>query len=134
VDAVASLRNPSPGRPDPSPRSWVWPSMDLLNRHCKPLPEGTPALEGKALDPYLSAISDRWKVVEDHHIEATFEFDDFLGALAFANRAGGAAEAEGHHPDITITWGEATVRISTHSIGGLSENDFILAARLDTLA
>ncbi|MEX1259052.1 MAG: 4a-hydroxytetrahydrobiopterin dehydratase [Gemmatimonadota bacterium] len=108
--------------------------MDLLSRHCTSLPKGTPPLEGDALDPYLAAISDRWSVVDDHHIEGKFEFDDFMGALAFANRAGGAAEAEGHHPDIAITWGAARVTIWTHSIGGLSENDFILAARLDTLA
>ena len=108
--------------------------MDLLSRHCAPLPKETPALKGDALAPYVAAISDRWSVVDDHHLEGKFEFDDFMGALAFANRAGGAAEAEGHHPDIAITWGGATVTIWTHSIGGLSENDFILAARLDTLA
>jgi 4a-hydroxytetrahydrobiopterin dehydratase len=108
--------------------------MDLLSRHCRPLPKGTPTLQGADLAPYLAAISDRWKVVDGHHLEGRFEFKDFLGALAFANRSGGAAEAEGHHPDIAITWGAATVTIWTHSIGGLSENDFILAARLDTLA
>jgi 4a-hydroxytetrahydrobiopterin dehydratase len=108
--------------------------MDLLSRHCKPLPKGTPSLKGDALDPYIAAVSDRWAVVEDHHLEGKFDFDDFMGALLFANRAGGVAEAEGHHPDVEITWGAATVKIWTHSIGGLSENDFILAARLDTLA
>ncbi|MSR22726.1 MAG: 4a-hydroxytetrahydrobiopterin dehydratase [Gemmatimonadetes bacterium] len=109
-------------------------TIDLLSRHCAPLPKGTPPLKGKAADPYLAAVSGRWKVVDDHHLEGEFAFEDFLGALAFTNRAGGAAETEGHHPDITLTWGKATVRIWTHSIGGLSENDFILAARLDTLA
>lgn len=108
--------------------------MNLLARHCKPLPDGSPPLRGEALTPYLAAISDRWKVMGDERIEASFEFDDFLMALAFTNRAGGAAEAEGHHPEITLTWGKVTVRIWTHSIDGLSENDFILAARLDTLA
>jgi 4a-hydroxytetrahydrobiopterin dehydratase len=108
--------------------------MDLLSRHCTPLPKGTPPLKGKDLDPYLSAVSDRWTIEDDHHIVGEFAFDDFVGALAFTNRAGGAAEAEGHHPDITVTWGKATVKIWTHSIGGLSENDFILAARLDSLA
>jgi len=107
--------------------------MDLLSRHCSPLPKDSPPLEGEALDPYRSAVSDRWKVVDGHHLEARFEFDDFLGALAFTNQVGGVAEAEGHHPEVTLTWGEATVRIWTHSIDGLSENDFILAARLDAL-
>jgi 4a-hydroxytetrahydrobiopterin dehydratase len=107
--------------------------MDLLSLHCKPLPKGTPALSGAALAPYVAAVSKRWKIIDNHHLEATFEFKDFLGALAFTNQLGGMAEAEGHHPEITLTWGKATVRIWTHSIGGLSENDFILAARLDTL-
>lgn len=109
-------------------------ALDLLSRHCRPLPEGTSPLRGKDLDPYRDALSDRWEIIDEHHLEATFEFDDFLGALAFTNRVGGAAEAEGHHPEIALTWGKATVQIFTHSIDGLSENDFILAARLDTLA
>jgi hypothetical protein len=97
--------------PDPCAHSWVASPMDLRNRHCSPLPKGSPPLEGDALDPYRSAVSDRWKVVDGHHLEARFEFDDFLGALAFTNQVGGVAEAEGHHP----------------------ENDFLLAARLDAL-
>jgi 4a-hydroxytetrahydrobiopterin dehydratase len=109
-------------------------TMDLLSRHSAPLPKGTSPLKGEALDDYRSAISDKWKVVDDHHLIREFTFDDFLGALAFTNRVAGVAEAEGHHPEITLTWGEATVKIWTHSIDGLSENDFILAARLDTLA
>jgi len=108
--------------------------MDLLSRHCAPKPEGTRPLQGEALDDYQAAISDRWKIVDDHHLEGEFTFDDFAGALDFTNRAGEVAEAEDHHPEITLTWGKVTVRIWTHSIGGLSDNDFILAARLDTLA
>jgi 4a-hydroxytetrahydrobiopterin dehydratase len=108
--------------------------MDLLARHCKPLPKGTPELSGAALAPYLTALSGRWNAVDGHHLEATFEFKDFLGALTFTNQVGGVAETEGHHPEITLTWGKATVRIWTHSIDGLSENDFILAARIDALA
>ncbi len=107
--------------------------MDLLGRHCKPLPKGTPALLAAATAPYLAAIADRWRIVDAHHLEAEFEFENFLGALAFTNQVAGVAEAEGHHPEITLTWGKATVRIWTHSVGGLSENDFILAARLDAL-
>jgi 4a-hydroxytetrahydrobiopterin dehydratase len=105
--------------------------MDLLSRHCQPLPEGSPSLKGEALEHYHSAIGDHWSVVDDHHLEGTFEFDDFVGALEFTNQVGDIAEAEGHHPEITLTWGRATVKIWTHSIDGLSENDFILAARID---
>lgn len=107
---------------------------ELLSRHCKPLPKGSPALDAGRVDALKSLLSDRWSVVEGHHLTGEFDFEDFLGALAFTNRAAGVAEAEGHHPEITLTWGKAAVRIWTHSIDGLSENDFILAARLDALA
>jgi len=106
-------------------------TMDLLSRHCAPLPEGSPTLKGEALENYVNAIRDHWTVVDDHHLEGTFEFDDFMGALEFTNEVGRIAEAEEHHPEITLTWGKASVRIWTHSIDGLSENDFILAARID---
>jgi 4a-hydroxytetrahydrobiopterin dehydratase len=109
-------------------------TMDLLSRHCQPLPDGSTPLRGEALDHYRDALADRWEVVDDHHLEGTFTFDDFMGALDFTNRAGKIAEDEGHHPEITLTWGEATVRIWTHSIDGLSENDFILAARIEAAA
>ncbi len=107
--------------------------MDLLSLHCQPLPEGTASLDPVEAEALRSQLSKRWSVVDGHHLEGDFEFDDFLGALTFTNRAGGVAESEGHHPEITLTWGSATVRIWTHSIDGLSENDFILAARIDRL-
>lgn len=108
-------------------------SKDLLSLHCKPLPKGSPPLSGSELEELTALLSDRWSVIDDHHLVGEFEFDDFLGALAFTNQAGGVAEAEGHHPEITLTWGRASAKIWTHSIDGLSENDFILAARLDAL-
>lgn len=107
--------------------------MDLLSQNSGPLPKGTKPLKGDDLAPFTSEISKKWKVVDEHHLEARFEFSDFMGALTFANQVGGAAEAEGHHPEITVGWGEAVVRIWTHSIDGLSVNDFILAAKLDKL-
>jgi 4a-hydroxytetrahydrobiopterin dehydratase len=108
-------------------------SMDLLSKHCRPVAKGSAPLREEALEACVSAVSERWKVMEYHHLEGTFKFDDFQGALEFTNRAAEVAEAEGHHPEITLTWGKVTVRIWTHSIDGLSENDFILAARLDAL-
>ncbi|TVP76664.1 MAG: 4a-hydroxytetrahydrobiopterin dehydratase [Gemmatimonadales bacterium] len=109
-------------------------TMDLLSRHCQPLGEDALPLEGEALDHYTEAIPDRWKVVDGHHLEGTFEFENFVEALEFTNAAGEVAEEENHHPEITVTWGRATVRIWTHDIDGLSENDFILAARIDARA
>lgn len=74
-----------------------------------------------------------WEVVSDHHLRKTFEFDDFVGALEFVNRVGELAEEEGHHPDLHLTWGEATVELWTHAIDGLSDNDFIMAAKIEEL-
>ncbi len=108
-------------------------TMDLLSRHCTHLPEGTPPLAGEALDAYREAVDPRWRVADDHHLEAEFTFPDFAAALAFTNEVGALAEAEDHHPEITLTWGKVTVRVWTHTVGGVSPNDFILAARIDTL-
>jgi 4a-hydroxytetrahydrobiopterin dehydratase len=74
-----------------------------------------------------------WQVVGDHHLHKAFSFADFLGALEFTNRVGALAEAEGHHPDIRLTWGRVEIEIFTHKIDGLTESDFILAARIDRL-
>ncbi len=108
-------------------------TMDLLSRHCTHLPEGTPPLAGEALDAYRSAVHDRWTVADDHHLEASFSFPDFAAALEFTNRVGALAEAEDHHPEILLAWGKVTVRVWTHTVGGVSPNDFILAARIDAL-
>ncbi len=72
-----------------------------------------------------------WKVIDDHHLEKEFPFRNFKEALDFTNRVGAIAEQEGHHPDILLRWGRAKLTVRTHSINGLSENDFILAAKAD---
>lgn len=74
-----------------------------------------------------------WKVVEEHHLEKSFLFRDFVTALDFVVRIGQVAEQEGHHPDLGLSWGKVDVKIYTHKIRGLSENDFILAAKIDEL-
>lgn len=71
--------------------------------------------------------------MEKHHLQREFRFRDFREALAFVNRVGALAEEQGHHPDITLGWGYADIRVFTHVIDGLSENDFILAAKVDAL-
>jgi len=108
-------------------------ALDLLSRHCTHLPEGTPPLSGEALTSYREAVDSRWKLSDDDHLEAEFSFPDFAAALAFTNQVGALAEAEDHHPEITLTWGKVQVRVWTHTVGGVSPNDFILAARIDTL-
>jgi len=72
-----------------------------------------------------------WRVVDEHHLEKAYAFDDFRQALDFTNRVGDIAEAEGHHPDVHLGWGRVTLTIWTHKIDGLTESDFILAARAD---
>jgi 4a-hydroxytetrahydrobiopterin dehydratase len=75
-----------------------------------------------------------WKVIEEHHLEKPFLFPDFAKALAFVVRIGAVAEEEGHHPDLGLSWGKVDVKIYTHKIAGLTESDFILAAKIDELA
>lgn len=106
-------------------------SSELAEKRCVPCEGGVEPLDEDGIADYLGRVDDRWTVVDGHHLEATFEFDDFREALDFTNRAGEIAEEQGHHPEICLTWGEATVRIWTHAIDGLHENDFILAAKYD---
>ena len=82
--------------------------------------------------PYLEEVKD-WKVEDGKKIKREFKFEDFKSALAFVNKIGEIAEEEGHHPDIELGWGRVGVELSTHAIGGLSTNDFILAAKIDKL-
>ncbi len=74
---------------------------------------------------------DHWNVVDNHHVEKEFKFPDFKAALDFVNRVGIIAEEQGHHPDIYLAWGKAGIKIWTHKINGLTESDFILAAKID---
>ncbi len=102
----------------------------LVQRHCVPCKGGVPPLRGEALEKLSAQIPD-WKVVGEHHLTKTFVFPDFKAALAFVNRAGAVAEAEGHHPDLMLTWGRVDVKTYTHKIDGLTESDFILAAKIN---
>jgi 4a-hydroxytetrahydrobiopterin dehydratase len=104
----------------------------LAGKHCVPCKGGTPPLKGEALKPYAAQVP-QWTVAHEHQLERVFKFPDFVTALAFVNRIGEVAEAEGHHPDIELGWGRAGVKIYTHKIDGLTESDFILAAKIDAL-
>src|SRR5215210_3884836 len=102
----------------------------LSEKHCVPCHGGVPRLTGEEIAPLLAQL-EGWEVVGEHHLSKRYEFKNFAAALAFVNRAGAVAESEGHHPDIRLGWGYAHVEIYTHAIDGLSESDFILAARID---
>src|ERR1700745_3189491 len=102
----------------------------LADKHCVPCRGGVPPLQGEELRRFADQISG-WKVIDEHHISKTFLFPDFKQALDFVNRAGAVAEAEGQHPDILLKWGKAEVKTYTHKIDGLTESDFILAAKIE---
>ena len=105
---------------------------DLASKTCVPCREGVPPLAGEELAK-LSREVPQWKIVDGHHIVRSFAFPDFRQALAFVNKVGEIAEEQGHHPDIFLTWGKADVTTWTHKINGLTESDFILAAKIDRL-
>ncbi len=105
---------------------------NLAARHCVPCMGGVPPLKGDALRPLKEQVPE-WNVADEHHLERSFTFPDFRTALDFVNRVGQLAEEEGHHPDLFLTWGRVDVKIWTHKIDGLTESDFILAAKIDRL-
>ena len=102
----------------------------LASRHCVPCHGGVPRLTPEEIAPLLRQL-EGWEVAEGHHLSKEYRFPNFADALEFVNRVGAVAESEGHHPDIEFGWGYARLKIYTHAIGGLSESDFILAARID---
>ena len=106
---------------------------ELASKTCIPCQGGVPPLSASEVREFRSEINSSWIVVEGHHLEREFEFPNFREALSFANQVGEIAEAEGHHPDLYLTWGKLRVQIWTHKIDGLTESDFILAAKLDQL-
>lgn len=106
-------------------------ACDLTSRRCQPCRGGVSPLAGEALDELTGRLGEGWTVVDGHHLEKTYKFKDFKQALAFVNRVGEVAEAEGHHPQICFTWGKVTLKLWTHKVNGLHENDFILAAKAD---
>lgn len=105
----------------------------LASKTCVPCKGGVPPLKGVELQKLQREVPG-WTVVEEHHLQKTFTFPDFAQALAFVNRIGDLAEQQGHHPDIFLTWGKVEVKTWTHKIDGLTESDFILAAKMDQLS
>ncbi len=104
----------------------------LSAQNCVACRGGVPALKGDAIGPLLSQL-EGWKVVDEHHLTKIFSFPDFAQALALVNRVGELAEEQGHHPDITLRWGEVGIDLWTHKVDGLTESDFIMAAKIDEL-
>jgi 4a-hydroxytetrahydrobiopterin dehydratase len=107
--------------------------MELAQIECVPCRGGIPPLVGDELQSLASQLGNDWEVVDAHHLSKEFKFKNFVEALAFVNRVAEVAEHQNHHPDLHLAWGKVRVEIWTHKIGGLTESDFILAAKADQL-
>ena len=105
---------------------------DLAERQCVPCRGGVPPLKGDEIEKLRTQL-EGWEVVDEHHLQKTYKSKDFGETLAFVNRVGELAEQQGHHPDICFGWGKAAITIWTHKIDGLTESDFVLAAKIDKL-
>jgi 4a-hydroxytetrahydrobiopterin dehydratase len=105
---------------------------ELVRKSCVPCRGDEPPLRGADLQE-LSRQVPGWEIVDEHHLKREFRFKNFREALDFVNRVGALAEEQAHHPDIDFGWGRAAVKIFTHKIDGLTESDFILAAKVERL-
>jgi 4a-hydroxytetrahydrobiopterin dehydratase len=107
-------------------------SQDLTKKKCKPCEGTTPALGTHEVQRYMADVLG-WQLEEDKSIKKEFRFKDFAGAMVFVNKVAALAENEGHHPAILILYNKVRITLSTHAVSGLSENDFIMAAKIDRL-
>ena len=105
----------------------------LSQRQCQPCLENVPALKGDDVQRLKEQLPAEWRIVKDQRLEKQFKFKDFKEALAFVNLVGEIAEHENHHPDVYLAYGEVRIELWTHKIKGLSENDFILAAKINSI-
>jgi len=106
-------------------------TTELARKTCIPCEGGVPPLDAGQVAELLGHLGGSWKAVDNHHLVNEYAFPDFLQALAATNRVGQLAEEQGHHPDLHLAWGKLGVQIWTHAIDGLTESDFILAAKID---
>ena len=103
----------------------------LAKKKCLPCTSGMAPLKADALKPYTEQLAEGWKIIDEHHLEKRYRFKNFKEAWDFTNDLAKIAEEEGHHPDILLGWGKVIVTLCTHKINGLSEGDFIVAAKCE---
>ena len=106
---------------------------NLSDMECVPCKGGVPPLSDEESDAFLSQIHHDWEVVENHHLTRTWQFPDFSSALEFINKLGEICEQQNHHADFELGWGRVVSVIYTHKIDALTESDFVLAAKFDTV-
>ena len=105
----------------------------LAEKECVPCKGGVPPLKGPDLAKFKHELNGGWQLIQEHHLEKEYPFKDFRQALNFTNKVGELAESQGHHPDIYLAWGKVKLTIWTHKIDGLTESDFVFAAKADKL-
>jgi 4a-hydroxytetrahydrobiopterin dehydratase len=107
--------------------------MDLSNKNCKACEGGVPPLEEWEIKDLQKHIKADWSIIDNKKLVRQFAFVNFKHTMSFVNKVADLAEGEGHHPDMHVSYGKVTIELWTHSINGLSENDFILAYRIDQI-
>ena len=105
----------------------------LINKNCVPCHGGIPPLTKEETHHLLLQLGNSWSLNEQGHLYKNYSFTNFMGAMSFANKIACLAEQEGHHPDLALGWGKCAIEIWTHKINGLTESDFILAAKIEAL-
>jgi 4a-hydroxytetrahydrobiopterin dehydratase len=101
-------------------------------KKCLPCKKALSPMKGTQIHEALDDLDNGWEVIENHHLHKVFKFKNFKDALLFTNHVGLIAEKEGHHPQIILKWGEVTIDLFTHEIGGLSMSDFAIASKIET--
>jgi 4a-hydroxytetrahydrobiopterin dehydratase len=107
--------------------------MDLSKKKCTPCEGGIPPLDSARIAEYQKHIQSAWRVTSDGKLSMEYSFKDFITTMGFVNRVADLAEEEGHHPVMHVHYNKVVIELWTHAIGGLSENDFILAAKIEKL-
>ena len=108
-------------------------NMDLKNKKCVPCEGGIPPLTPEEVKTYMKELKEGWKVYENRRIYKTYSFVNFKHTMSFVNEVAELAEEEGHHPVMHVYYGKVDMELWTHAINGLSENDFIMAVKMDEL-
>ena len=106
---------------------------DLARKECIPCKGGDPPLGVEEAEAMLVQVNSDWELIDEHHLERVWSFDNFESALEFVNTAGAICEEQGHHADFELGWGRVKAMIWTHKINGLTESDFVLAAKFDEI-
>ena len=108
-------------------------SCSISSKHCLPCEGGSPPLTETQINELKQQLTTPWEIIDNHKLRQKFKFKNFKEAIAFVNKVAELAESEGHHPDLKINYNKVTIELSTHSIDGLSENDFIMAGNIEKL-